>query len=187
FVMPKKIADQLGLQYEVKLDGTTVETVGVIKGLNLTLHTCPNVTILQDVSVIYFPPLFALCLSRDFIAKIGGYLSVDWSHMLFRTRYGTKVTIRSEPIANFHIEPHTSSQINANYSAFDQEDYLNTDEADTKFGSIPDLTLDEWASKVHDFDPYQEVEESELGVYYIHEENQHIPSVTKPNHKDENE
>ncbi|KAH9294238.1 hypothetical protein KI387_040557, partial [Taxus chinensis] len=130
-----------------QLDGTAVETVGVIKGLNLTLHTCPNVTVLQDVSVIDLPPLFSLCLSRDFTAKIGGYLSADWSHMLFRTRYGTKVTIRSEPIANFHIEPHTPSQINANCSAFDQEDYPGTDEADTKVGSIPDLTLDEWASK----------------------------------------
>ncbi|KAH9315793.1 hypothetical protein KI387_024420, partial [Taxus chinensis] len=61
-------------------------------------------------------------------------------------RYGTKVTIRSEPIAKFHIEPHTPSQINANCLAFDQEDYQSTDEADTKVGSIPDLTLDEWAS-----------------------------------------
>ncbi|KAH9306060.1 hypothetical protein KI387_010464, partial [Taxus chinensis] len=123
----------------------------------------------------------------DFIARIGGYLSADWSHMLFRTRYGTKVTIRSEPIANFHIEPHTPRQINANCSAFDQEDYPNTDEADTKVGSILDLTLDEWARKVHAFDPYQEVEESELGFYCIHEENQPIPSITKPDHKDDNE
>ncbi|KAH9310893.1 hypothetical protein KI387_025928, partial [Taxus chinensis] len=192
-VMPKQIADQLGLQYEittkgvVQLDGTAVATVGVIKNLSLTLHACPNVVVLQDVSVIDLPPLFALCLSRDFTARIGGYLSADWSHMLFRTRYGTKATIRSEPIADFHIEPYTPSHINTNCSAFDQEDHLGTDEADTKVGSIPDLTLDEWASKVHAFDPYQEVEESELGVYCIHEESQPIPSITKPNHKDDNE
>ncbi|KAH9325500.1 hypothetical protein KI387_005678, partial [Taxus chinensis] len=107
--------------------------------------------------------------------------------MLFRMRYGTKATIRSEPIADFHIEPYTPSHINTNCSAFDQEDHLGTDEADTKVGSIPDLTLDEWVSKVHAFDPYQEVEESELGVYCIHEESQPIPSITKPNHKDDNE
>ncbi|KAH9328784.1 hypothetical protein KI387_000892, partial [Taxus chinensis] len=53
----------------------------------------------------------------------------------------------SEPIANFHIEPHTPSPINANCSTFDQEDYPNTHEADTKVGSISDLNLDEWASK----------------------------------------
>ncbi|KAH9293403.1 hypothetical protein KI387_041394, partial [Taxus chinensis] len=67
-----------------------------------------------------------------------------WSHMLFRTMYGTKATIRSEPIAKFHIEPYTTSRINTNYSVFDQEDYPSIDEADTKVGSIPDLTLDEW-------------------------------------------
>ncbi|KAH9311765.1 hypothetical protein KI387_026800, partial [Taxus chinensis] len=61
--------------------------------------------------------------------------------------YGTKVTIRFEPTVNFHIEPHTPSQINANCSAFDQEDYPRTDEADTKVRSIPDLTVDEWESK----------------------------------------
>ncbi|KAH9293915.1 hypothetical protein KI387_040881, partial [Taxus chinensis] len=70
---------------------------------------------------------------------------------------------------------------------FDQEDYPSIDETDTKVGSIPYLTLDEWENKVHAFDPYQEIEESELGVYYMHEENQSIPSITKPNHKDDNE
>ncbi|KAH9299889.1 hypothetical protein KI387_044112 [Taxus chinensis] len=192
-VMPKQIVDQLGIQYEsiskglVQLDGTAVTTVGVIKNLSLTLHACPNIVVLQDVFVIDLPPLFTLCLSRDFTAKIGGYLSADWSHMLFRTRYGTKATIRSEPIANFHIEPYTLSQINTNCSTFDQEDYLSTDETDTKVGSIPDLTLDEWENKVHDFYPYQEIEESMLGVYYMQEENQPIHSITKPDHKDDNE
>ncbi|KAH9327817.1 hypothetical protein KI387_043751 [Taxus chinensis] len=192
-VMPKQIVDQLGLQYEttskgvVQLDGTAIATVRVIRNLSLTLHACPNVVILQDASVIDLPPLFALCLSRDFTAKIGGYLFADWSHMLFRTRYGTKATIRSEPITNFHIEPYTPSQINVNCSAFDQEDHPSTDEADTKVGSIPDLTLDEWANKVHAFDTYQGIEESELGVYCINEESQPIPSITKPNHKDDNE
>ncbi|KAH9324943.1 hypothetical protein KI387_005121, partial [Taxus chinensis] len=77
--------------------------------------------------------------------------------------YGTKAAIRSEPIVNFHIDPYTPSQISANCLAFDQEDHPSSDEANTKVGSIPDLTLDEWENKVHAFDPYQEVEESELG------------------------
>ncbi|KAH9301908.1 hypothetical protein KI387_013491, partial [Taxus chinensis] len=75
------------------------------------------------------------------------------------TRYGAKATIISDPIANFHIEPHTLSPINANCSAFDQEDYPSTHEADTKVGCIPDLTLDEWENKRHAFDPYKEMEE----------------------------
>ncbi|KAH9328979.1 hypothetical protein KI387_001087, partial [Taxus chinensis] len=103
------------------------------------------------------------------------------------TRYGAKATIRSKPVANFHIEPHTPSPINANCSAFDQEDYPRTHEADTKVGSNPDLNLDEWEKNIHTFDTYKEIEESELGVYYMHEENQPIPSITKPDHKDDNE
>ena len=94
-VMPKKVADQLELKYQplkkgvVQLDGSAVNTIGVIKDASLTLHACPNFSIPQDVYVIDLLPYFALCLSRDFTAKIGGYFSSDWSHMLFRSRYGT--------------------------------------------------------------------------------------------------
>ncbi|KAH9312488.1 hypothetical protein KI387_027523, partial [Taxus chinensis] len=80
-----------------------------------------------------------------------------------KTRYGAKATIRSEPIANFHIEPHVPSPINANCSAFDQEECSNDLEIGTKVEGIPDLTLDEWANKSHEFDPYKEIEESKLG------------------------
>ena len=104
-VMPKKIADQLGLRYQpiergvVQLDGTSIGTIGLIKDASLTLHACPNFSIHQDIYVIDLPPYFAICLSRDFTAKIGGYLSFDWSHMLFRTRYSTKVTIKTKLLA----------------------------------------------------------------------------------------
>ena len=90
-VMPKEIADKLGIKYQtlekgvVQLDGTTVNTLGFIKGLDLTLHACPNFVVPQDICVIDLPPHFAMCLSRDFTAKIGVYLFVDWSPMLFRT------------------------------------------------------------------------------------------------------
>ncbi|KAH9332191.1 hypothetical protein KI387_044335, partial [Taxus chinensis] len=70
---------------------------------------------------------------------------------------------------------------------FDQEDLLNTCEVDTKVGCIPDLTLDEWVVKRHAFDPYKEMEESELGVYYLYEENHPLPSIIKLEHKDDNE
>ncbi|KAH9316111.1 hypothetical protein KI387_024738, partial [Taxus chinensis] len=123
----------------------------------------------------------------DFTTKIGGYLSTNWSHMLFRTRYGAKATIRSEPIVDYHIESYVPSPINANCLAFDQEDLLNTSEVDTKVGCIPDLTLNEWVVKRHAFDPYKEMEESELGVYCLHEENHPLPDIIKPEYKDDNE
>ncbi|KAH9310538.1 hypothetical protein KI387_025573, partial [Taxus chinensis] len=101
--------------------------------------------------------------------------------------YGAKATIRSEPIADYHIESYVPSPINANCSSFDQEDLLSTCEADTKVGCIPDLTLDEWARKRHAFDPYKEMEEDELGFYYLYEENHPLPDIIKPEHKDNNE
>jgi len=50
-LMLKKIADALGIEYTpislgvLQIDGTSVNIVGVIKGLNLTLHSYPNLTI----------------------------------------------------------------------------------------------------------------------------------------------
>ena len=101
-VMRKKVADQLGLKYEplqkkfTQLDGSSVSTIGVAKDTSLILHASPNFSILLDIYFIDLPALFSICLSREFTTKIGGYLSSDWSHMLFHTRYGTKVTIKSE-------------------------------------------------------------------------------------------
>ncbi len=55
-VMPKNIVDQLGLVYQplekgvVQLDGSTINTLGVVKDANLTLHACPNFSILVHES-----------------------------------------------------------------------------------------------------------------------------------------
>ena len=82
-VMPKRVADQLELKYEpiekgvVQLDGTSINFIGLIKNASLTLHACPTFSIPQDIYVIDLPPYFGLCLSREFTAKIGGYLSSD--------------------------------------------------------------------------------------------------------------
>ncbi|KAH9315068.1 hypothetical protein KI387_023695, partial [Taxus chinensis] len=101
--------------------------------------------------------------------------------------YGAKATIRYEPIVDYHIESYVPNSINANCSFFDQEDLLSTCEADTKVGCIPELSLDEWVNKRHDFDPYKEMEESKLGVYCLHEENHPLLDIIKPEHKDDNE
>lgn len=107
--------------------------------------------------------------------------------MLFRTRYGDKKTIKSKPIANFRIEPHLPSPINANFSAFDQEECLTDLEKGTKVEGIPNLTLYEWANKNNTFNPFKEMEEYELGVYCVHEENSTIPSIIQLENEDENQ
>ena len=63
-VMPKKIADQLGLNYEtlekgvVQLDGIAIEMVGIMRNLELTLHSCPSFFIPLDIYIIDLPPYF---------------------------------------------------------------------------------------------------------------------------------
>lgn len=129
-VVPKPIIDKQGIEYEslekevVHLDGTIVNTIGVIKKLSLTLHACPNFSILQDIYVIELPLYFAIWLAMDFTTKIGGYLSFDCSHMLFRNIYATKDTIKSEPIAKDHLEPYVPTPINTNCTLSDLEDCL---------------------------------------------------------------
>lgn len=108
-VMPKEIVEVLNIKYEslnrgvMKLDGNKVQTMGLIKSLPLTLFACPSVTVSQEVVVIDIPPVFGLCLSRDFTAKIGGYLSLDWSHLILRTQHGAKLKIFSEPLHTEHV------------------------------------------------------------------------------------
>lgn len=70
FVMPKQIADKLGLKYHplekgvIQLDGTSVNTLGIIKDLSLTLHACPNFLVPQDICAIDLPPFFFLMLIK---------------------------------------------------------------------------------------------------------------------------
>lgn len=91
-VMPKQITEVLNIKYEplnhsvMQLDGKKVQTLDLIKSLPLTLFACPSITVSQEVVVIDIPLVFGLHLSRDFTTKIGGYLSLDWSHLILRTK-----------------------------------------------------------------------------------------------------
>ena len=82
-IMARCVAAQLGLRYEplikhvLQLDGTSVTIVGVIKGLKMALHACLGCTMIQDIFVVELPAHFSLCLSRDFTAQLGGYISSD--------------------------------------------------------------------------------------------------------------
>ena len=119
-----------------------------MRNLNLTLHCCPSFSIPMDIYIIDLPPYFSICLSQDFTAKIGCYLSIDWSHMLFHTRYGTKVIIPSEPIAQYCIEHHVVNTENGVAAVlFDQEEISVAHEPETQVDMIPDMLLDEWVAK----------------------------------------
>ena len=81
--MPRCVVDQLGMKYEpvinhvLQLDGTLVTTIGILKGLKIALHEFPSCTVIQAISIVDLSPHFAIYLSREFTAKIGGYIASD--------------------------------------------------------------------------------------------------------------
>ncbi len=71
----------------LQLDGSTIKTKGILRNVEMALEACPSCIVVQDISVAEVKTHFAICLSRDFTAQIGGYVSSKWSYMLFETRY----------------------------------------------------------------------------------------------------
>ena len=99
--------------------------------------------------------------------------------MLFHTRYGTKVTILSEPIARDCIEYHvvdTKNEVTA--LLFDQEEISTTHEPKTQVDRIPNTLLDDWAVENNNFTE-KRVEEPSLGNYVIHETIDFLPNIMK--------
>ena len=99
--------------------------------------------------------------------------------MLFRTRYGTKVTIKSEFLAKNHIEPYVPSAVNENLLAFDEEQCHTTIENWTHLDNVPDILLDEWASSQTYENQYYHMRNAELVTYIIHKKNEVIPALVK--------
>ena len=94
------------------MDGSVIKTIGILRNFEMALHAYPSCTMTQDILVAKVKPHFAICLSRDFTAQIGGCISSDWLDMFFRTRYGTKASIRVGPLSLHNIEPYTPNIIN---------------------------------------------------------------------------
>lgn len=76
--------------------------------------------------------------------------------MILRTRYGTKVTIRVEPICHNHVEPYIARPINGNYAICDHEDEAANHEPTTLIEEVPDMILNE-VSIDHQYDPYADL------------------------------
>lgn len=98
--------------------------------------------------------------------------------MLFRTRYGTKATIKTYPIANSHIEPYILSPINMNCTLHDEQEDGLVRQLANLVEEVPDCLFDDWDNDFQ-FDPINEVTDIGLGTYCIHEEDTFIPNLTK--------
>lgn len=81
-IIPKVVCDVMGLPMirasigVLQLNSTPIKIVGVIKDIVLKIHKCTSMIITQEVMVVELPPLFRLCLSKEFTAKIKGYLAI---------------------------------------------------------------------------------------------------------------
>lgn len=53
-----------------------------VKSIPITLNIFFDINLNQDIIVVDLPPLFGICLSREFTAKLGGYLALDYIHIL---------------------------------------------------------------------------------------------------------
>lgn len=66
--------------------------------------------------------------------------------MFFSTRYGTKDSIRVEPLDLHHIEPYTPNLINMNYIILEINENDIENEPATSLTEVPDFLIDEWAN-----------------------------------------
>jgi len=125
-VMPKEMCDVMGLPMTrtstevLQLDSTPIKIVGVIKDIVLKIHKCPSIIITQVV-VVELPPLFGLCLSREFTVKIGDYLAMDYTHYLIPCG-NKRVRLNNEEISEFHVEK--KEEVCTNFGKLEESDEL---------------------------------------------------------------
>lgn len=98
--------------------------------------------------------------------------------MFFRTTYGTRPSIRAQPLALNHIETYTPSPINMYCKIHEVDDNNIVHKPTTSLAEVSDYLLDDWAT-TYQFDPIQEVEEISLGTYCIFEDNAPILNLMK--------
>ena len=98
--------------------------------------------------------------------------------MFFRSRYGTKASIKEKPLALHHIEPYTPNLINMNCTILERDENDIVDESATSLEKIPDFLLDEWAN-AYQFDPMSENLETGLSTYCILEKDALVPNLVE--------
>lgn len=77
-VIVKVVYEEISLNYTrdtpsvLELYGSPIITIGEIKYVSISLHKWSQLSFPQEIVVVYLPPLFGLCLSIEFMEKIGG-------------------------------------------------------------------------------------------------------------------
>jgi hypothetical protein len=85
-LMPKVVMEELGLEVTrtyhdlYSFDSRTVQCLGVIKDLVVSLFQLPMKSMVMDIVVADVPPKFGMLLSRSWIKKLGGTLQMDLTY-----------------------------------------------------------------------------------------------------------
>lgn len=65
----------------IQLDSSPMEVGENVKSIPITLNIFLNSSLNKDIVVVDLPPLFGICLSREFTTKLGCYLALDYTHL----------------------------------------------------------------------------------------------------------
>ena len=63
------------------MDRMNVKVVGEMEDVLIRLYSNDKVCQFIDIVVADIPEAYGLLLSRDWLAKLSGYFSSDWSHL----------------------------------------------------------------------------------------------------------
>ena len=75
--IPEKTGTQI-----MQLDRTSVKVIGEVKDVLIRMAAKPQCTQVIDIVVVDIPEAYGMLLSRDWSAKLNGYFSTNWSHLL---------------------------------------------------------------------------------------------------------
>ena len=86
-IMPTSVCAKLNIEPQksavhiVQLDHSKVHVVGEINSVTIRLASDPRIVQRIDILIADIPEFYGLILSRDWSAKLNGYISTDYSHM----------------------------------------------------------------------------------------------------------
>ena len=108
-MIPKVVANEMKLYITrwiyggIQLDSSSVDVFGSVKGVLITLNAFLDIYVIQDIIVVDLPLLFGICFSREFTIKLGGYLALDYTHLLLPFQ-NKKVKILNNGTKNVHLK-----------------------------------------------------------------------------------
>jgi len=166
-IIPKAVANEMKLYITrcidgvIQLDSSSIDIAGSVKGVPITLNAFLDICVIQDIIMVDLSPLFEICLSREFIAKLGGYLALEYTHLLLPFQ-NKQVKILNEGTKSVHLK----KIIEQNYLNGTQ--LVEVFERDTLRESL--LTIEVFLAN----DLNYQVIYASMGNYYLYEDAQPI-------------